>query len=258
MRAISGKTDLSAGQAGEQLDALSEEQRQQLTATAALFPDTLEDSELGEIPRGWEYKIANDIADVAIGKTPPRKEPQWFSESPKDIKWMSIKDMGEAGVYALKTSEYLTAAAVDKFNVRRIPDNTVLVSFKLTLGRITITVGEMLSNEAIAHFKLTNDSLVSTEYLYLYLKGFDYSGLGSTSSIATAVNSKTIKNMPILVPDSGVLENFVSLIGPLFMNIKNTLQENESLTDTRDSLLPKLLSGEVTLDNTQSTAEAVA
>lgn len=238
MCAISGKSD-------NEIDQLLPDQLAQLRATAALFPDELTDSELGMIPKGWLYQIANNIAEVAIGKTPPRKEAQWFSESHEDIRWISIRDMGISGVYALNTSEYLTEEAVNKFNVRRIPDNTILLSFKLTVGRIAITVGEMLSNEAIAHFNLTGGSPITTEYLYLYLKQFNYSNLASTSSIATAVNSKTIKNMPIFIPSTDIIEEFAGVINPLFRKIKIIQQENESLREIRDTLLPKLLSGEI-------------
>ena len=238
MRAISGKSD-------QQLDRLNLKKLQQLAAIAGLFPDEFAESETGIIPRGWYYKTANEVADVAIGKTPPRKEHQWFSASPRDVRWISIKDMGSARVYALKTSEYLTIKAVNKFNIRKIPDNTVLLSFKLTIGRVAITDGEMLSNEAIAHFKLENGSFITTEYLYHYLGQFDFTNLGSTSSIATAVNSKTIKNIPVLIPAREVVAAFNELVTPIFNKIKSTLYENESLVSTRNSMLPKLLSGEL-------------
>ena len=68
-------------------------------ATAALFPDSFEESELGMIPKGWKMKTMDDISIVGIGKTPPRKEPQWFSECSMDIPWVSIKDMGNAGAF---------------------------------------------------------------------------------------------------------------------------------------------------------------
>ena len=116
------------------------------------FPYSLEESELGEVPSGWSYEKASDLYQVTIGKTPPRKETWWFSESNRDIPWLSIKDMGSAFVYAMETSEYLTRDAVDTFNVRVVPRGTVLVSFKLTVGRVAIAPFEMLTNEAIAHF----------------------------------------------------------------------------------------------------------
>ena len=138
-------------------------------ATAALFPEHLEDSPLGHIPKGWEVKTADELSTVGIGKTPPRMDHHWFSESQADVPWMSIRDLGNAGVFISHTSEFLTAEAVEKFRVKRIPDNTVVLSFKLTMGRVAITDGEMLSNEAIAHFRLNPDTNFGSAYLYCYL-----------------------------------------------------------------------------------------
>jgi type I restriction enzyme S subunit len=238
MSAISGKPEA-------ELDTLPPEQYEQLAATAALFPDEMEESELEEIPKGWAFQSAEALAEVGIGKTPPRKEPQWFTEGEGDWRWVSIKDMGASGVFQQRSSEFLTADAVSQFNVRVVPDRTVLLSFKLTIGRVAITDGPMVTNEAIAHFKLPSDGAISSEYLYLYLKGFDYSLLGSTSSIADAVNSKTIREMPITVASRDLIDRFTKSVAPLFEEIRNRQNEIASLVSTRDALLPKLLSGEI-------------
>lgn len=218
---------------------------------ASLFPEKLVESELGLIPEGWEILPSENVATVAIGKTPPRKEPQWFSEDNKDVTWISIRDMGNTGTYALDSSEYLTQEAVDKFNVKVIPHNSLILSFKLTVGRVAITHGEMATNEAIAHYKLSKDARVSTNYLYSYMKQFNFDSLGSTSSIAKAVNSKIIKALPVVVPSKEVLDSFDTLVKPLFDKIKSNQMENRSLEGLRDTLLPKLLSGEIDLENVQ-------
>ncbi|MDE1311367.1 restriction endonuclease subunit S [Vibrio aestuarianus subsp. cardii] len=220
-------------------------------ATASLFPEKLVESELGLIPDGWEVLPSEKVATVAIGKTPPRKEPQWFSEDSKDVTWISIRDMGNSGTFALYSSEYLTQEAVDKFNVKVIPDNTLILSFKLTVGRVAITHGEMTTNEAIAHYKLSDNARVSTNYLYSYMKQFNFESLGSTSSIAKAVNSKIIKALPVIVPSKEILGSYDSLVKPLFDKIKSNQMENKNLEDLRDTLLPKLLSGEIELGNLQ-------
>ncbi len=121
-------------------------------ATFAALPTRFVDSDLGPVPEGWNAQPATNIAAVAIGKTPPRKEPQWFTTDPSNIPWTSISDLGSCGVFIRKTSEYLTPKSVERFNVRRIPPGSVLFSFKLTVGRVAITDCEMTSNEAIAHF----------------------------------------------------------------------------------------------------------
>ena len=186
---------------------------------------------------------ADEYFDISIGKTPPRKEPQWFSTNPKDVTWVSISDMGTCGLYISCSSEQLTKEAVDRHNVKIVPDNTVLLSFKLTVGRIAITNGEMTTNEAIAHFK--TDKKEINEYLYCYLKCFNYQTMGSTSSIATAVNSKIIKGMPFVVPTDDELIDFHSVAAPMFAKIKANQTESEKLTAVRDTLLPKLMSGEL-------------
>lgn len=225
--------------------------------TASLFPEKLVESELGLIPEGWEVLESQKVATVAIGKTPPRKEPQWFSENPENVTWISIKDMGNAGTYALDSSEYLTPEAVDKFNVKVIPDNTLILSFKLTVGRVAITHGEMTTNEAIAHYKLADDARVSTNFLYSYMKQFNFESLGSTSSIAKAVNSKIIKALPIIVPSKEILDSFDALVKPLFDKIKSNQMENQNLEALRDTLLPKLLSGEIELGTSEELVEAI-
>jgi type I restriction enzyme S subunit len=226
-------------------------------ATARLFPDSFEESELGLLPRGWAMRTMADVSTVGIGKTPPRKEQHWFSEAPSDVRWVSIRDMGAIGVYAARTSEFLTQEAVDKFNVRQVPDNTVLMSFKMTIGRVAITDGEMTTNEAIAHFKLALDAPLTTEYIYLHLKQFDFSTLSSTSSIADAVNSKTVREIPILVPTPDVMAVFHSQVGGLFAKLKNTEQQAQTLATLRDTLLPRLISGQLRLPEVEAHIEDV-
>lgn len=241
MQAISGKT-------AEELTALSQAQPEryaELAETAKAFPCEMVEVDGVEVPKGWEYKPADELFDIGIGKTPPRKETEWFSTNPDDMQWISIKDMGNSGVFITESSEFLTNQAVDKFNIRKIPENTVLLSFKLTIGRVSITTSETTTNEAIAHFKITDKSFLTTEYLYLFFQQFDFNSLGSTSSIATAVNSKTIKGIEILIPNEELIKVFQMKISNIFAQIKNLTIENKNLVKTRDLLLPKLLNREI-------------
>jgi len=199
----------------------------------------------GEAKEEWEIKQLKEVTDIAIGRTPPRKELKWFSTNPQDIKWISIKDLGDDGIFISNTSEYLTREAVLEFNIPIIPKDTVVLSFKMTVGRVAITSEEMLSNEAIAHFKFNNETPFSKEYLYLFLKTYKYETLGSTSSIVTAINSAMIKEMEILIPDELTMKTFKSETEPIFNKIKSNQTQIRTLTALRDTLLPKLMSGEI-------------
>ncbi|MST77420.1 restriction endonuclease subunit S [Prevotella copri] len=201
------------------------------------------DSELGMIPEGWKVGRADDFYQINIGKTPPRKEHKWFSTNPADKIWVSIANMGNSGIFISDSSEYLTKEAVDRHNIIMVPRNTILLSFKLTVGRVAIADKELTTNEAIARFILSDDKYM--EYLYLYLKNFDYNSLGSTSSIATAVNSKTIKGIQMLQPSDKIIDAFHIQVNPIFEKIRSLTKENSRLSSLRDTLLPRLMSGEL-------------
>ncbi len=198
-----------------------------------------------EAQEDWEDILLGEAVDIAIGRTPPRKQKQWFSTDEKDIKWISIKDMGNSGPFIFDTSEYLTIEAVDNFNIPIIPKDTVVLSFKMTLGRVRITSKEMLSNEAIAHFKFKNDTPFSKEYLYLFLKTYPYQTLGSTSSIVTSINSKMIKDLFVFIPDKQTLLLFDKQVKVIFNKIKSNQLQIRTLESLRDTLLPKLMSGKI-------------
>ena len=194
------------------------------------------------IPKGWEILRANQLFDITIGKTPDRKIFEYFSNIPEcNYPWISISDMRSASTFVFKTKEYLTFNAVNTCNVKIIPKNTVLVSFKLTVGQVAITTSDMCTNEAIAHF--TTDNATMREYIYLYLKKFQYSDLGNTSSIGTAVNSKIIKNMKIILPSSELLNRFHDYVYSIFEEIRLLNETSSNLTKQRDMLLPRLMSG---------------
>ena len=197
----------------------------------------------GKLPEGWKKDRADAFFDITIGKTPPRSEKQWFVSREHGVKWISISDMGKAGVFIFNTNEGLTEDAIDKHNIKVVPKGTILVSFKLTVGRISIATENMCTNEAIAHFYIENDCL--REYAYLYLKTFEYDTLGNTSSISKAVNSKIIKGMPFVMPNDETLQAFSNVVRPYFDLIYDKQLMIMKAQEARDRLLPKLMNGEI-------------
>lgn len=176
-----------------------------------------------------------DICDIKIGRTPPRKQPQWFSES-HGMKWVSIKDMGNTGKYISQTSEFLTVDAIKKFNIPIIPAGTLLMSFKLTVGRLGFTEYDMCSNEAIAQLPIKDPDIVDKNYLYYYLKNFNFGSLSSTSSIATAVNSKTVKNISVNLPPLDQQKKIANILSSLDEKIELNRRMNETLKQLGQTL----------------------
>lgn len=194
------------------------------------------------LPKGWEIYQAQNLFDISIGRTPDRKQFDYFTTNSDDALWVSISDMKD-NMFITKSSEYLTDEAIKKVNMPMVEADTVLLSFKLSVGRVSITTKQSCTNEAIAHFKTNDKELL--EYTYLYLKLFNYQNLGNTSAIGNAVNSTIIKKMKFLLSNRELIQEFHNCTKDIFAQIKNVMNENENLIKQRDLLLPRLMSGKL-------------
>ena len=196
------------------------------------------------VPEGWEKKKAFDFFEMSIGKTPPRTQKQWFTECNNGIPWVSISDMKDA-MFIQNTSEELTLEACEKFNVKIVPKGTILLSFKLTIGRVAFAGADVCTNEAIAHFQKEGDEWKA--YTLMYLRNYNYDSLGNTSGISKAVNSTIIKNMPFVMPCIPILQEYSQRVLPIIKQIESLQSQIRLLTEARDRLLPKLMSDEITV-----------
>ena len=204
----------------------------------ALAESSTANTDFSSLPDGWTIENAVHSFDISIGKTPPRSELEWFTSNQTDNVWISIADMKTNSPFIFKSAEYLTNEAVKKHNVKIVPANSVLLSFKMTVGRVAIVTNEVTTNEAIAHFPCTKENLF---FVYCYLKNFNYGYLGSTSSITTAINSKIIKEMPFLMPSNKELDLFNRKVSGLFEQLKYISKELDILEELSKMLLPQLL-----------------
>ena len=193
----------------------------------------------------WENGAVRKWFEITIGRTPPRKIAANFSESATDQKWCSIKDLQNSNIFISETAERLTKQGVDSSKIHISPAGTIFLSFKLTVGKVAITLEPMATNEAIAHFETTDRAL--RDYTYCYLHEFQYDTLGSTSSIGKAINSEIVRDMPFVMPDAKTLTRFSDMVSPIFDQIQNSVVFIRTLTEARDRLLPKLMSGEVSV-----------
>lgn len=207
------------------------------------FPEHENTKIVDGVPEGWKKNCAEKFFEITIGKTPPRTEKRCFTTGKNGIPWVSIADMGNSGMFVLNTAENLTDDAIKQYNVKVIPKNTVLLSFKLTVGRVAIAPNDICTNEAIAHFKGRREC--EREYIYFYLKNFHYDELGSTSSISKAVNSKIIKAMPFIMPSEKLLKEYSSKTKDIFDLIICKQKMDNDLKIARDRILHKLMSGEM-------------
>ena len=194
----------------------------------------------------YKTNTLNDLCDVSIGRTPPRSQSKWFNSGARDDwRWISIKDMGRCGKYISNTSETITNEAKTKFNYKTAVKGTILLSFKLTLGRLAVCDGDFVTNEAIAQLPIKNPKILDRDYLYYYLKNYNWSNIGNTSSIATAINSKIIKNLKIVYPDIITQRKMSKLLSLIDAKIECNNRTNDNLLEISKTIFSNDFGGKI-------------
>ena len=245
MSAISGKPDA-------ELDTLPPEQYDQLATTAALFPDEIEESELGEIPRGWEVNKITQFGNVICGKTPSKANPEYFGAG---IPFIKIPDMHNS-VYVINPSEQLTALGATSQAKKTIPAGSICVSCIATVGKVVIVHEPSQTNQQIN--TIVPNLAEYTVYLYFQMreKEKEFHDLASGGSATLNMNTSTFSKVNVLMPSFEIMAKFSSFVAPLFSEILSRQKESALLAETRDTLLPKLLSGELSVNEATSEVEA--
>lgn len=234
--AISGKSE-------SELDALPPEEYEQLAATAALFPDEMEESELGEIPRGWEINCISQFGDVVCGKTPSKANPEYFGEG---IPFIKIPDMHNS-MFVVSPLERLTVLGAASQAKKTIPSGSICVSCIATVGKVVITNEPSQTNQQIN--SIVPKTPQYTAYLYFQMKEKEktFHDLASGGSATLNMNTSTFSKVSVLMPNLEILTKFSVLVAPMFSEILLRQKESAILSETRDTLLPKLLSGELSV-----------
>ncbi|HBF4262524.1 restriction endonuclease subunit S [Clostridioides difficile] len=132
-----------------------------------------------------EYIKLNELCYINIGKTPSRNTSDYWGSGNR---WLSISDLKEK--YISKSKEEITDLAVEKANMKLVPKNTVVMSFKLSIGRVAILKEDMFTNEAIANFQIKNNELITSEYLYYALRTLNFNNTDRAVMGATLNKSK--------------------------------------------------------------------
>ncbi|HHX8262726.1 TPA: restriction endonuclease subunit S [Vibrio diabolicus] len=212
-------------------------------ATASLFPEKLVESEMGLIPAGWDIATIKDFGSVVCGKTPSKKNADFYGG---DVPFIKIPDT-HGKVFITETTDTLTQAGDESQPKKRIPENSVCVSCIATVGQVFITTKPSHTNQQIN--SVVPHDANSLYYLLFKFKGLNkhFHDLASGGSATLNMNTRTFSNVELVRPTPDVMEAFHKTIGGLMQKILVNQLENATLAELRDTLLPKLLSGEIEL-----------
>ena len=245
MRVISGKTDA-------ELDQMPREHHDQLAATAALFPDAMQESELGEIPKGWRVRQLPDVIDFLEG---PGIRNWQYTEAEDGIKFINIRCIKD-GDLKLDTANKITQEeAFGKYSHFQLSEDDIVISISGTLGRFGFVRKSHLPlslNTSVVRFRAIQN--VSTLH---FIAGFVDTQLQSELEIRASGSAQRnfgpmhLKQIELLLPEYQVLKAHAEIVEHLFRKRQKNLEQIDNLTQLRDSLLPKLLSGELRMEATE-------
>ena len=181
--------------------------------------------------QGWKTCKFADIFDLQMGKTPSRDNPTYWGD---DNMWVSIADMNEQK-YMSVTKEGITDVAVQESGIKPIPQGTVIMSFKLSIGKVSIATSKLYTNEAIMGFIEKEEGTIVPEYLYYYLKGYKWKG-ANKAAMGMTLNKKTIADNFITYPSLVEQEKIVAELDCLSGIIEKKKQQLKELDALAQSI----------------------
>ena len=246
MQAISGKGESEI----TRLQAEQPEQYAELRATAELFPSAMQESELGEIPEGWGVSQIGDEVTVVGGGTPSTKNPDFWNSG--EINWTSPKDLSNlADKVLVETERKVTEAGLAKISSGLLPVDTVLMSSRAPVGYLALAKIPVAVNQGYIAMKC--EKALSPEFVIQWCAAhMDEIKSRASGTTFAEISKKNFKIIPVVMPTESLISIYSKQASSLYEAIENNVRESDTLAKLRDSLLPKLLSGELSVSDVES------
>lgn len=197
------------------------------------------DSELGKIPEGWKVGRLTDVIKLMPGGTPKTSEPLYWDNG--TIPFFSPKDVN--GVYCFATEKHITEAGLNKCSSNLYPKDTIFITCRGTVGKVCLVACDMAMNQSNYAIKAIDG--YSQYYVFFLVKSVVERLIKkSNGAVFSAITSKDFDE-EILIPSQNAVEDFTNVIDGFFRRIFTIGTENSRLSLLRDTLLPRLMSGEI-------------
>ncbi|MCW8020786.1 restriction endonuclease subunit S [Pseudomonas aeruginosa] len=218
--------------------------------TAALFPDSFEESELGLVPKGWRIGTVDDLcSQITNGGTPSRSRKDFWEGG--SIPWFKTGEFCDG--FLLEPSERITDEGVRGSSVKLLPKDSVLMAIYAapTVGRLGVLTEPSAFNQACTGM-VAKDS-VGAWFLFLTLYfGRDWFNSRANGAAQQNISKAIVAGYSVVIPDDNVLKSFNETAESLFSRIRAGTVQAQTLTQLRDTLLPRLISGQLRLPEVQA------
>jgi len=220
--------------------------------TAALFPDSFEETELGMMPKGWEVSGFDKTIELIGGGTPKTSMPEYWNG---DIPWFSIVDAPErSDVFVIDTEKKITKRGLDESSTRLLPRGTTIITARGTVGKCALVGNPMAMNQSCYGIRAMEKR--GDYFIYFALRNLVSELQRSThGSVFDTITSETFKTVQAVIVPVELTRIFDEKISSFMERILSNLQESETLVLLRNALLPKLVSGEIWLKDSEKIKE---
>jgi type I restriction enzyme S subunit len=209
----------------------------------------------GALPEGWQKMKILDKYDTSSGGTPLREKAEYYQDG--KINWVKTKELLDSFIFA--TEEKISELGLKNSSAKIFSEGTVLIGMyggvhgegrKSTLGQLGILAEPASTNQACCAFLPLNPNYYSYTYLFLFLRSRRSEFLNMSMGAAQQnVSQDIIKNSSYIDPSLKIIKKFDSIAIPLFEEVKILNQKNQLLQQTRDLLLPRLISGKLSVEH---------
>jgi type I restriction enzyme S subunit len=211
-------------------------------ATAALFPDSMKDSELGPIPDRWTATQIGEEVECVGGSTPSTSNPEFWDG---DVYWTTPKDLSrQVGLVTTSSERRITSKGLQKISSGVLPVHSVLMSSRAPIGYLSITAVPSAINQGF--IALRHNPRFAPLYLLFWLQ-MNMAEIKNRAGGGTfaEISKSAFKSIPFVVPDGETLQKFDEISKPILLQLTALSLQNQELIELRDALLPRLISGEL-------------
>ena len=216
--------------------------------TVALFPSSFSDDGL---PIKWEQRKISKFANAVLGGTPSRNNPSYWGG---DIPWINSGAVNKFRI--LEATELITKDGFKNSSTKLLPINTTVIAITgATLGQVSYLEIEACANQSVVGVISNRDN--ASEWVYLSLiSNIDRLTNLQTGGAQQHINKNDVLNFKVVYPTEEIISSFSAIVRPLFQKIANALRENQTLSELRDTLMPKLMSDEIRVKDAEREVEA--
>jgi type I restriction enzyme S subunit len=220
----------------------------------ALFPNEFEESELGMIPKGWETLKLSDAVKLVGGGTPKRSIPTYWNG---DINWFSVKDVPSKGeVFVIDTKEKITQLGIDKSSTKTLRSGTTIITARGTVGKLALVADETCMNQSCYGVQGKN---IGDYFTYFTLKDAIFAlQKNAHGAVFDTITKQTFESILVVKAPDEISQKFEEITSSLLNKIKNNGKQSIYLRKIRDKLLPRLISGKITIQKAEELLEAAS